>query len=159
MTRLGRLIVPCIVTALLLGCGGPASRDKVVHVAKDDAEMDQAIATARSRLPEFWAAYDQPEGATDFALKVEITDAKGTEFFWVTDLERRDGKLFGMINNDPNIVTSVKYGQVIEVPDDKIADWMFLRGEKMHGNLTLRPLLKTLPKDEADALRAQLAEP
>lgn len=143
-----------------LGCAPSERNDNVVMVAHDDPEMQLAIATARSRLPEFWKVFEKPEsGEINFALKVEITDASGTEFFWASQLERQDGKIFGVIDNDPDIVKSVKLGQRIEIPEDKIADWTYIRNEKIHGNLTMRPLLKTLPKDEADALRAQLAEP
>lgn len=36
---------------------------------------------------------------------------------------------------------------------------MFMRDGKMYGNYTLRPLLETMPEDEAAALRSILAEP
>jgi uncharacterized protein YegJ (DUF2314 family) len=142
------------------GCAPSAVEDKVVHVADDDPEMNKAIADARARLPAFWSTFDNPaQDQSDFALKVEISDANGTEFFWANRLSRRDGKIFGTINNDPNIVKSVKFGEEIEVPPDKIADWMYMQAGKMHGNYTMRPLLKQLPKAEADRLRAKLAEP
>jgi uncharacterized protein YegJ (DUF2314 family) len=143
-----------------LGCAPSEQKDKVVMVADDDPQMKQAIASARARLPEFWTIFEQPSsGETNFALKVEITDASGTEFFWASNLERQDGKIFGVIDNDPNTVKSVKLGQRIEIPEDKIADWTYIRDEKIYGNLTMRPLLKTLPKEQADELRARLAEP
>lgn len=34
-----------------------------------------------------------------------------------------------------------------------------MRDGKMHGNYTMRPLLKTMPADEAAQLRSLLAEP
>jgi len=156
-----RWVLAAAFSALVaVGCAPSQPRDKVVHVEADDPEMEQAKAAARSRLPEFWAVVDDPKnGETDFALKVEVTDASGTEFFWCNNLIRRDGKLFGTINNDPNTVQSVKFGQEIEIADDKIADWTYIKDDKIYGNLTMRPLLKTLPKEQADELRAQLAEP
>lgn len=35
----------------------------------------------------------------------------------------------------------------------------FMRDDKIHGNYTMRPLLKTMPEDEAEALRSLLADP
>jgi uncharacterized protein YegJ (DUF2314 family) len=134
--------------------------DKTIDVKADDPEMEKAKATARTRLPEFWEKFkERKSGETDFALKVRIEDKHGVEFFWATDLVRRNGKLFGTINNDPNTVQSVKFGQEIEIPDKAIADWMYLREDKIYGNFTLRPLLKKMSKRQADALRTQLAEP
>jgi uncharacterized protein YegJ (DUF2314 family) len=40
-----------------------------------------------------------------------------------------------------------------------IADWMYMRGGKMYGNYTMRPLLKTMPAAEAAEFRSILAEP
>src|SRR5712692_11426752 len=86
-----------ISLALLAGC---SKRDKVVKVADDDPEMNAAIAKARETLPLFWQVFDKPErGETGFALKVKIADKKGFEHFWATDVERRDGKVTGTINN------------------------------------------------------------
>jgi uncharacterized protein YegJ (DUF2314 family) len=40
-----------------------------------------------------------------------------------------------------------------------ISDWMFMRNGKIVGGETIRPLLKSLPKANADALRAKLETP
>ena len=50
-------------------------------------------------------------------------------------------------------------GQVIEIPEADISDWTYTRDKKMHGNYTLRVLLKTLPVAQADELKKMLAEP
>jgi uncharacterized protein YegJ (DUF2314 family) len=92
-------------------------------------------------------------------LKVQITDANGTEHFWVNELERSGGQIHGTINNDPEIVRSVTFGQRIEVPEADISDWTYTRNEKMMGNYTLRALLKTMPADEAEQFNSMLAEP
>ena len=138
----------------------PESKDKVVNVAADDQEMNAAIAKARSTLPVFWKSFERPaRNEESFALKVKITDANGTEHFWVNEIQRKNGKISGEINNDPEIVKSVKIGQRIDVRDEQISDWMFTRNGKIVGNYTMRPLLKTLPKGEADRLRSMLEEP
>jgi uncharacterized protein YegJ (DUF2314 family) len=135
-------------------------KDKTISVAGDDEEMNAAIAKARSTLPIYWKTFDNPaKGERGFSLKVRVTDESGIEHFWVGSLERKNGKVFGTIDNEPNTVKSVKFGQRIEVPEADITDWMFLRGDKIVGNYTVRPLLKSMPKEKADKVRAALEEP
>ena len=149
-----------LVLLALLGCSRTDTRDKTIAVSSDDAEMNAAIATARSKLPEFWKTFDKPgQGEKDFSLKVKITDDNGTEYFWVIPVEKKGGKIYGTINNDPDIVKSVKLGQRIEVREDAVADWLFMRNGKMVGNYTLRPLLKQMPTEEADKLKAMMESP
>ncbi len=122
--------------------------------------MIAAIAKARETLPQFWQIFDKRErGEVDFSLKVKITDKNGTEHFWATDIERRDGKKMGTISNDPNIVAAVKLGDRIEIPDADISDWLYMRDGKMVGNETLKPLLKTMPAAEAEKLKEMMANP
>jgi uncharacterized protein YegJ (DUF2314 family) len=150
-------LIFCLLLSLLAAC---SKRDKVINVEGDDPEMAAAIATARDTLPHFWQVYDKPaRGETNFALKVKITDKRGTEHFWATDIERRDGKILGTINNDPNIVKTVKLGDRIEIPEADISDWMYMRDRKMIGNHTIKPLFKQMPADEVKQLKAMMADP
>jgi uncharacterized protein YegJ (DUF2314 family) len=134
--------------------------DKTINVSADDPEMNAAIEKARSSLPGFWQIYDtRPNGESDFCLKVKITDKDQVEHFWVINIERKDGKIFGTINNDPDIVKNVKLGDRITVNEADISDWLYIRNEKMVGNYTLRVLLKTMPKDEVEQYKQKLADP
>jgi uncharacterized protein YegJ (DUF2314 family) len=135
-------------------------RDRVVMVAPDDPEMLRAIARARSTLPAFWQVFERPEhGESDFALKVLVTDKSGEEYFWVTDIARRDGKIRGTIDNDPKIVGNVKIGDRIEFSEGDISDWLYMRNGKMVGNRTVKPLFKRMPASEVERIRKMLAEP
>jgi uncharacterized protein YegJ (DUF2314 family) len=146
-----------VLLSLFTGC---SKRDKVVNVDENDPEILAAIAKARESLPQFWQVFeDRGRGESDFALKVKITDKNGTEHFWATEIERKDGRTMATINNDPNIVASVKLGDRIEIPEADISDWLYIRDEKMVGNETLRPLLKRMPAEEAEKLEAMMADP
>jgi uncharacterized protein YegJ (DUF2314 family) len=142
------------------GCSSDSKPDRVVSVSDDDSDMNAAIAKARGSLSRFWQAFDHPgPGESDFSLKVKITDPKGTEHFWVSDLERKDGKIFGTINNDAEIVGSVKFGDRVPIPEADISDWMYMRDGKMFGNYTMRPLFKTMSASEVEKFKSMLAEP
>jgi uncharacterized protein YegJ (DUF2314 family) len=152
----GRIASLAVVT-LVSAC---SKEDKAVSVAADDPEMLAAIAKARETLPQFWTAFDKREkGEGGFSLKVKISDKSGSEHFWATEIQRRDGKILGTINNDPNIVSTVKLGDRIEIPEGDISDWLYMREGKMVGNETLKPLLKTMPASEAGRLKSMMANP
>ena len=150
----------CLLSIVSTGCSDRGKEDKVVTVEDDDAEMNAAIAKARASLPQFWAAFEKrTNGESDFALKVQITDSNGTEHFWATEIERRDGNIMGTINNDPNIVESVKLGERIVIPEADISDWLHMRHGKMVGNATVKPLFKQMPPAEVQRLKKLMAEP
>ena len=143
---------------LLVLCGCSKMPDTLIKSGYDEKEMDAAIARARRETDQFIAELAKPAG-DDHAVKAPITDANGTEHFWLTDLTYKNGQFEGTINNDPGIVRNVKLGQKWKIKKEEISDWMYMRGGKMHGNYTMRPLLKTMPEEEAAKLRAILAEP
>lgn len=155
------LVCGLFVSPLLTSCSKHQSEnDPTIGVSKDDAEMNAAIAKARSSLPDFWQIYDKPQhGETDFSLKVKITDGSEVEHFWTADIERKDGKIYGIISNEPDLVHNVKMGQKITINEADISDWMYIRDGKMYGNYTLRALFKEMPKAEVEKYKQMLAEP
>jgi uncharacterized protein YegJ (DUF2314 family) len=135
-----------------------AQQDRVIQVPIEDRDMQEAMASARKSLDQFWAAFEAKQSSDEgFALKVAITDGSKVEHFWVNRLQRRGAVTSGIVNNDPNDVTTVKLGQRIDFPVEQISDWMFLRDGKIVGNATLRVLLKYMPKEQAEHYRSMLA--
>lgn len=159
------LFLSTLFAVLLLGplssCSRKSGEDRIINVEANDAEMEAAIATAREKLPHFWQVFTHPEkGESDFSLKVRIKDSNGTEHFWVNQIERKeDGKIFGVINNDPEIVKSVKLNDRVPVPEENISDWLYTRDGKMVGNYTLRVLFKQMPPKEVEYYKQMMAEP
>jgi uncharacterized protein YegJ (DUF2314 family) len=157
-----RILARCLMFCAVLFLGAPLdsvanAQDRVIQVPTDDQEMQRAMTSARASLAEFWKTFDTPKpGEEGFALKVAIIDGSKVEHFWVNRIERSGQTISGIINNDPNDVTTVKLGQRVEFPTERISDWMFLRNSKIVGNATLRVLMKFMPKDQADQYRVML---
>ena len=151
-----RLAASGFLMLSLAGCS--PKPDTLVDGGYDQAEMDAAIARAQSETDRFIAELANPTGESH-AVKAPITDGEETEHFWINNVTFKDGEFSGTINNDPGLVTNVRIGQQWTVAKEDISDWMYMRDGKMYGNYTMRPLLKTLPPDEAAALEAMLAEP
>ena len=124
----------------------------------DEKEMEAAIARAQSEVDSFLAAWKEKKGQ-DFSVKVVVEDQGKSESFWLTEIKYDAGEFSGTIGNVPGIARNVKFGQKWTIKKEQISDWMFMREGKIHGNYTMRPLLKTLPNDEADKIRSILAEP
>ena len=109
--------------------------------------------------PQFWHVFDRREhGESDFSLKVRIRDKDATEHFWLVDVERRNVRTFGTIDNDPETVNNVKAGDRVEIPEADITDWTYMRDGKIVGNFTIRPLLKSMPPEQAEKVRKALAD-
>lgn len=151
----------CLAVALvfvtLCGCGR-SKPDTLIESGYDEQEMEAAIARARSEVDTFIAELSNPTG-TDHAVKAPIEDAGTTEHFWLIDVTYENGEFSGTINNEPGVVDNVTNGQNWTIGKAEISDWNFMRDGKMHGNYTMRPLLKTMPEDEAEYYRSMLAEP
>jgi uncharacterized protein YegJ (DUF2314 family) len=151
--------------ALLIAqtAGARAEDDpNVVNVPITNADMNAAIAKARATLPAFWAAYEAPKPSeTDHGLKVRFPTPRGTgEHIWVADVKRlANGSYSGRLGNRPQYLPGKSEGDLVEFKDSDISDWMFMRNGKIVGGETIKLLLKTMPKADADALRAKMETP
>src|SRR3954463_8153275 len=137
-------------------------RSPVVDVRTTDPEMNTAIARARGTLPTFWASYEAPKPSeTGHSLKVRFANPRNNgEHIWMADVKKTaDGRYSGRFANAPRDLPGKKAGEVALFTEADISDWMFMRSGKIVGGETIRPLLKSLPKADADALRARLETP
>ena len=152
-----------LITAMLASTAATAEtvqerigRDGVVMVEPDDAEMEAAFRKARETLPAFLALARKPRRTTtDFAVKVAISDDVQDEYFWISRFKEHDGKFFGRLDNTPQLIKTVKFGQTITFAERDIVDWLYMDNGRMQGNFTLCVLLKREPPDEASAFRKQ----
>tara|TARA_R110002096_G_scaffold4501_25_gene21224 strand:+ start:25640 stop:26104 length:465 start_codon:yes stop_codon:yes gene_type:complete len=148
------LFLLCVLS-LMVSCSPESSKPETLVNSYDEAEMDAAVEKARSTVDEFITEL-KSRSADSFSVKAPITDDNGTEHFWITDVEYSAGQFSGLIGNDPGIVKNVKFGDPWKLSRDEISDWMYLRGERIHGGFTIDPLLGSYPEDQAEALRAKL---
>ncbi len=143
----------------MLGAFGCAGTSQSILISEyDEAEMDAAIERARREVDSFIRELSNPTG-TSHAVKVPIEDNGEVEHFWLIKVKYEQGTFSGEINNQPETVTNVSMGQNWTAKSSEISDWLFMKDGKMHGNYTLRPLLQSMPPDEAAKARAMLAEP
>ena len=114
---------------------------------------------ARSSLPTFWSKLADPTVDEDgFSLKIAISEGEETEHFWCGEIEGNATKASCRISNEPQVVHSVTEGQRIDVDPKLISDWMYMLNGKIKGGETIRVIIPTLSKDEADYYRSLLAD-
>jgi uncharacterized protein YegJ (DUF2314 family) len=134
-----------------------AKRDGIAYVEKDDAEMAAAMRRARDTLPEFLKLARAPRPTMRaFAVKVAVVEGDETEFFWIAPFEQRKSEFTGRINNTPQLVKKLRFGQTINFREDEIVDWLYQDGGKMIGNFTACVLLKREPRNEAEQFMKEL---
>lgn len=154
-------VLPLRWLALLMWLGAtsalPAIEDRAIGVSKDDPEMKKAMADARAHLPHFWQVMAEAKnGEEDFSIKIRITDGKEVEYFWCNELKVEKGVVTAMIDNDPELVKTVESGQRIPVKEADIVDWFYMKHDKMIGNYTSRPLMKSMNAEEKEFLKDKL---
>lgn len=149
-------ILSTLCTILLIALTGCRQQpETLVNGGYDQQAMDSAIARARLEIDDFLSVLAAKD-ADSFSVKAPITDPNGVEHFWITDVQFADGVFVGKIGNDPGVVKNVSFGQTWTVKKEEISDWMFVRGDRIHGGYTIDPLLPSWSKEQADALRQQL---
>lgn len=154
-----KLISLSLALLIVVCCScGKSDPDTLVRGGYDEREMDAAIARARSEVDAFIAEMEKGNGE-NFAVKAPIEYQGQTEHFWLSDVVYRNGQFEGVISNEPGMAKNVRFGQKWTIKKSDISDWMYMRDEKMYGNYTMRPLLKTLPPEEAAEYRKILANP
>jgi uncharacterized protein YegJ (DUF2314 family) len=136
-------------------------RSPIVDVRTTDPEMNPAIGRARGTLPTFWASYESPKPSEEgHSLKVRFSTRKGGEHIWIAEVKKLSGGGYsGFFANQPRDLPGKRAGDKIEFTEADISDWMFMRNGKIVGGETIKPTLKSLPKADADALRARMEQP
>ena len=136
-------------------------RSPVIDVRTSDREMNAAIGRARGTLPTFWASYDAPKPTeVGHALKVRFPTRKGGEHIWIAEVKKLpNGAYSGFFANEPRDLPGKRAGDKVDFTEADISDWMFMRNDKIVGGETIKPTLKSMPKADADALRARMEKP
>jgi len=163
-----KCVVAAAVAAVLAVLGSPTGvvraqdRSPIVDLSSGDPEMNAAIAKARSTLPTFWASYDAPKSSeTGHSLKVRFPNPKNNgEHIWIAEVKKLpNGAYSGRFANEPRDLPGKHAGDEVKFSEADISDWMFMRNGKIVGGETIKPTLKSLPKADADALRARMEQP
>ena len=159
MTRLFCAIAVCFALLPVASPSHADDPDPTITFSKSDEEMNRAIREARSRLDWFLDGIESGRLPADgAALKVAVPKGDGgAEHIWMFDFERTGDRFVGTVGNRPVHVADMQLGDRYSFSRGQISDWIYLRGEMMHGAYTLHVMLTRMPARDAEQLRRSLA--
>ena len=130
----------------------------IVNLRGDDVGMNAAKAKGNATLPRFEELISAKTPGT-YSFKTGLPYGENNfEHVWV-QLDKIDGDTFhGKIANEPVNAKDYKLGQVISVDRAELSDWMIMSDTAIYGGYTLREILPTLPKEQAEGFRALLKD-
>jgi uncharacterized protein YegJ (DUF2314 family) len=108
-----------------------------------DDFVRQAKEEALTRLPEFSREFQIRKPGDRFLLKRCFTDGGSSELMWVEVHAVRGDTYFGILENDPLWVKSIKRGDEVQVKSGAVEDWFYLKNGRTVGGFSL-------PKDPRD---------
>lgn len=128
---------------------GPGAEPRILSFEDDDSEMNSAMADARLDVKQFKEALaHRNPSRSHFSIKVGFQDQHGNEYIWLNDVRCQDGVFFGTVGNVPQTVTTVRFGLPVTVPQERIADWMYIEDRRLVGGYTMRVMRSRLSDQE-----------
>jgi uncharacterized protein YegJ (DUF2314 family) len=130
-----------------------------------DPEMEHAYQKARETFKFFWRElfweYRRIVPSFDLALvKLPFSDEKisqkenknpSVEHMWINNINFDGESIEGILINEPQLIQSVKQGDVIKAPFKKISDWMYAMDNQVYGAFTINLLRSRMDKKERES--------
>ncbi|MGE6354052.1 YegJ family protein [Flavobacterium sp. NPDC079362] len=126
----------------------------IYNVKGSDTDMNEAIEKANQTLADFNTALLNPEIEVK-SLKVKFQNETDAEHIWLTNVEFKDGKYSGILDNEPEYITDYKIGDTINVDSKNISDWMYIENGKLFGGYTIKVLRNKMSESERKQFDAE----
>lgn len=159
-------ILALVAGLFLIGCGtddnaaeksAGGAANSVVYADASDTAMNRAIDKARASIGDFEAVLKNHDSTkVNFAVKVALPHAAGTEHIWLAKPELEADSVVGTVESMPVYVKTVTAGQRVRIDRDAISDWMYMEKGKLHGGYTMIVGLEQLPDKDRDTHKKAL---
>ena len=116
------------------------SQPPVLSVSENDPRMQQAVAEAKQRWPEFVEAFENRTADQHFSVKAPFGDGEHTEFMWVGVTAIENEIIYGKLGNEPVNIRGMSSGATVKVRMADLNDWLFTEGERMRGGFTIEAI-------------------
>jgi uncharacterized protein YegJ (DUF2314 family) len=104
--------------------------DQVRRIESSSADLEEAIAEAKARWPEFLDYLSKRSADEDapYIIKAEFNDPGNEEnhgeFMWVSVSSVENGVIHGTLLNQPHELESFHSGQTVKLPESAMIDWL-----------------------------------
>jgi uncharacterized protein YegJ (DUF2314 family) len=131
---------------------------RVVYEATED-QMEHAYAGARATFRFFWREmwWEHRRIIKAFPIacvKFAFHEAGQVEHMWVSDVDFDGERVRGVLMNEPNQLQNVHEGDAVDVPLERVEDWMIASRDSVLGAFTvhvLRAAMTASARQEHDA--------
>lgn len=123
---------------------------RVDMVRSSDPAYQECVTNARATLDEFRSMllrYD----SHSCLIKTKLDDGQSSGFVWLFNTTISGDGFTAELFEVPPSVPLLKVGQVFDVPDDDVIDWMINDDGTLYGGYSLRYHRANLPPDERPA--------
>ena len=124
------------------------SQPPVIPIDDNNPELVAAVVMAKSRFPEFVAAFENHQRDEDrdqsnqFAVKIPIVMGGQTEFMWINTTAIENGIIYGTLDNWPVALTRLRRGDRVRVAVSEINDWTYTHGAQTFGGFTTKVIFR-----------------
>ena len=133
-----------------------------VPIKEKDPRMAAAIAEARATVRQFIAALTNPTPSQSaFSVKVAVTDGDQVEHIWLAPVRYENGKFSGRVTQAPLKVTTVGFGDELDVAANALSDWMYADEaleQQLVGGYTVRVLRELSLQQQGDTPAAGVGD-
>jgi len=135
------------------------TKPSITPVQSDDAEMASAMQAGRDRFPEFWRAVSADSKRVIPALGPSMVKAyfsdpgapRSGEHMWVSDVEYDGKTVTGVLADTPMQLHTVKAGDRVSFPLERLSDWFYVENGKAIGAFTVRLLRSRMTVEQRQA--------
>jgi uncharacterized protein YegJ (DUF2314 family) len=137
--------------------GKNAEGEEAFTFSSGDAKMNAAIAQANKTWPLFEQnIFTGEPGTSHFAAKMIFRFLGDEEHLWLINLHKKNGFLYGILDDPPFKIKDMKVGDTIMIKKDRISDWVYAENGKMIGGYTIRVIYNNMSPQEKQKYAASL---
>lgn len=136
------------------------SDTKIFYADGENPKMVEAYKKAQETFKYFWRElsweYRRIVPGLDvacvkLAFTQEIDGEIEVEHMWINDVNFDGENIYGILVNDPDVLTNVNNGDEIAIPVNQISDWLFASQGKTYGAFTIHAMRSEMSDDERAA--------
>jgi len=150
-----KLMLANFLIFAFFSCGSDSSTNKIVREGQPNVyvtegeEMAIAYTNAVSTLHEFENAIKSEDNTLyGFNLKMKFSTSEGNEHIWIRSIYIENDKYFGIVDNEPIDIKDIHAGDSIQVDNERISDWMYMKDGILHGGYTIKAIRNRMGDEE-----------
>lgn len=107
----------------------------------EEGELEAAVEEARTRWPEFVAAFEtrEPGDERPFIIKAPFGE-ENVEFMWVEVTALEGDAIFGVLKNSPHAIPELHEGDRVRVAAAGVCDWLCVADGQALGGFTVKAI-------------------